>query len=134
MVGVVCLSAAACGGKGGNSPTSPSSPSQSGPTTQSMSGTVPSLGYLYHPISITGNGNMTLTLSWQGGGDLDLYLTSASCNDYPLTNCQVLAVSDNAQGGSEIIVRSVFPGEQFKVWVDNWSDRPINYSLAFVGN
>jgi hypothetical protein len=97
-----------------------------------MAGTVSSFGLVQHSVSITGSGNMTLTLSWQGGGDLDLYLTGSSCNAYPLTDCQVLAASDRSAGSSEIIVRTVSSGEQFKVWVDNFSTNAINYNLAMV--
>jgi hypothetical protein len=123
---LVCLVAAAgCGG----SKTSPSPTQQ--PYNQTMSGTTSGLGYTVHSLTIPRAGNMGLNLSWLSDADLDLYLTSASCQDvYPMGNCQMLAVSDRSGAGSESIQRTVAEGEAFKVWVDNFSVNPQNYTLT----
>jgi hypothetical protein len=115
---------AGCGG-GGGSPTAPA------PFNQTVAGTVSSFGYTQHPLSAPREGTMTLTLSWQGSADLDLYLTSSSCVDiYPEGRCPLLAVSDRASGNTEVITRTVARNETFKIWVDNFSFSPQSYSIS----
>jgi hypothetical protein len=73
---------------------------------------------------------MSLTLTWQTLADLDLYLTAASCADiYSDGACQLLEVSDATTGSSEAITRAVQSGEQFKMWVDNFSGTPQSYTV-----
>lgn len=108
---------------------SPSAPAPPEPFNQTLTGTVSSFGFTQHPLSAARAGNMTLTLTWQTTADLDLYLTSSTCNQYPNGSCQILAASDRAVGSSEVITRTVTSGESFKFWIDNFSFNPQNYSV-----
>jgi hypothetical protein len=72
---------------------------------------------------------MTLTLSWNTSADLDLYLTSSSCNAYPPDFCQVLAASDGLTT-TERITRTVAAGDSFKAWVDSFAFSPQSYTLT----
>jgi hypothetical protein len=125
---VVCLIAfvvSGCGDK--DSPTGPSSPQ---PQVVTVTGTVSSLGFTQHDITILRAGTMTLTLTWTAGPDLDLYLTASSCNSYPpLGPCQMLSASDGVSM-PEQIQRTVASGETFKAWVDNFDLSPVNYTLS----
>jgi hypothetical protein len=120
---VTALAAAitSCGGK---SPTAPT------PFTQTVAGTVSSLGYTAHEINVSRSGVLTATLTWSSSAvDLDLYLTNGSCADVYLFSCPRLATSDRAAGTAETITRSVSRGEQFKVWVDNFSFGSHSYTV-----
>ena len=122
----VMLAGPACGGGDGNgdgngNPNNPS-PMPQDPTFQTLTGTVGSFEYVSHPLNASRTGNLTLTLTWQGPGDLDLYLTAANCTDiYGASACTRLAVSDQIVGNSESVTRAVQSGEQFKIWVDNFA-------------
>lgn len=109
----------------------PSAPSQNQPYTQSISGTVSVFGTTRHARTIPRNGQMRLTLSWQGSTDLDLYLTNSSCQAlYPKSQCSVLLASDSAVGTQEVIARSVASGETYGIFVDNLSASNANsYTL-----
>jgi hypothetical protein len=122
IVAAALLSVMACG-KG--SPTAPA------PFNQTVNGTVSSVGYTQHAMNVSRAGTLTLSLTWQGTADLDLYLTSTGCADlYPSAGCPRLALSDNASGSTETITRTVASGENFKVWVDNLTFSPQNYTLT----
>jgi hypothetical protein len=66
--------------------------------------------------------------------DLDLYLTAASCNDYPPENCTILAASVRETGTSEEVTFTARAGERYRVWVDNWSFEPQSYELTLTNN
>jgi hypothetical protein len=124
VIGVfVCALASACGS---SSPTGPSAPPV---YEESVVGTAASFGWVQHALTTPRAGNLTVTLTWGSGGDLDLYLTNQSCNQYPQGNCQILGASDAAFGATETIRRTVSQGETFKVWVDNFALFPIGYTL-----
>jgi len=129
MLIVVASLAAACGGKDGGNPNSPSAQPQ--PYTQTVVGTVSSFGAVHHPLTVPRSGNMTLTLTWPGGGDLDFYLTPASCQVYPLNGgCQILVASDSATGSSETILRPVTQGDTYTLWVDSFvTGASRNYTI-----
>jgi hypothetical protein len=128
---VVLLTGSACGGDDGNgNPTNPS-PNTQDPLFQTLTGTVGSFEYVAHPFNASRTGNLTITLTWQGSSDLDLYLTANSCgNIYGDSACPRLAVSDQSVGNSETISRAVQSGEQFKVWVDNFATVSQTYTLT----
>jgi hypothetical protein len=125
LVVLSLLALVSCGGGGG----SPTSPSQQA-FHQTMTGTVGVLEYNVHSLNIPRGGNMTLTLSWNQSADLDLYLTSTSCNGYPPLDCAILTKSNNSTGATrETITRTVQASESFKLWVDNFSSTTVNYTL-----
>ena len=125
----ITLTGAACGGDGDGNPTNPS-PTQD-PTFQTLTGTVGSFEYASHPLNASRSGNLTVTLTWQGSGDLDLYLTANTCgNIYGDSACPRLAVSDQIVGNSETISRPVQSGEQFKIWVDNFALASQAYTIT----
>ena len=115
--------AAACGG--GSTPTAPTPQ----PFNQTIGGSVVGLGYVQHSLNVPRSGNMTVTLSWNTTADLDLYLTTASCNTYPPGSCSLLATSDNGTT-TERITRTVTAGEAFKLWVDSFSASSQNYTIV----
>jgi len=99
---------------------------------QEMTGTVSVFGTTEHLLSVSRSGNMTVTLRWTDASiDLDLYLTGSNCTGYPPADCSLLAVSDAVGTIQESIQRTVASGEQFKIWVDNFSESsPSNYTLT----
>jgi hypothetical protein len=114
----------ACGGgNGGNGgPTGPTPQNPQDPTLQTINGTVPSFGTNEHALSVSRTGNLTVTLTWQGPADLDLYLTSSDCGSvYGDNACPRLVVSDQLVGNSESVTRAVQSGDRFKIWVDNFT-------------
>jgi hypothetical protein len=124
---VMLAMAAGCGGGGGGS-TAPTVQ----PFSQTVTGTVASFDFNFHPLSIPRSGNMVVTLTWSDPVDLDLYLTSTACTGYPPTACSIIVRSDNASGVfTETIQRAVVNGETYKIWVDNFSlTRTGNYTLT----
>jgi hypothetical protein len=127
---LAAVSVAACGGGDNGNPAAPSAPQ---PFNQTVTGTVSSFGTTQHTVSIPRSGQMRLTLTWVGGGDLDLYLTNTACNSYPPTDCTMLASSDSATGASETILRPVNQGETYKAWVDSFIvSEARNYSMTIT--
>jgi hypothetical protein len=126
----ITLTGAACGGDSDGNPTNPS-PNTQDPTFQTLTGTVGSFEYASHPLNASRSGNLTITLTWQGSGDLDLYLTANTCGAiYGDSACPRLAVSDQIVGNSETISRPVQSGEQFKIWVDNFALASQAYTIT----
>jgi hypothetical protein len=118
------------GGVGGNGGPAAPTPNPQDPNVQTINGSVPSFAYNEHQLNISRNGNLTVTLTWQGPTDLDLYLTSGDCADVYGTNaCDRLVVSDQLTGNSESVARAVQSGERYKIWVDNFTLAAQPYTL-----
>jgi len=86
-------------------------------------------------MTIGGAGSRTVGvyLVWSDPAvDLDMYLTSASCNDYPPEYCTILAASVGETGTSEQILFTARAGERYHVWVDSWSAQSQTYWLSFT--
>lgn len=107
------LAVAACGG---STPTAPG-----GDSTQTITGSVSAYGTTSHSIEAARAGTLTVTLTWTGPADLDLYLTAIDCEGYPPDGCVILASSTSSSGNREQIEWTAAAGERFKVWVDNFS-------------
>jgi hypothetical protein len=114
---------AACGS---DSPTAPDE------FRQEITGTVSVFGTTEHSLTVPRAGNMEVTLRWANASiDLDLYLTESSCTGYPPVDCSILAASDASDTNQESIQRTVSSGQQYKVWVDNFSmSDPSNYTIT----
>ena len=110
-------------------PTNPS-PNTQDPTFQTLTGTVGSFEYASHPLNASRSGNLTITLTWQGSGDLDLYLTANTCGtiygDSRLPASRGLG-SDRRKLRNDQ-PRPVQSGEQFKIWVDNFAPASQAYT------
>lgn len=76
-------------------------------------------GVVWTPL-LTGTAAILLTWS-DPSVDLDLYLTPANCTGYPPANCRILASSDSASGVAEGILWPVRVGENYHIYVDNFS-------------
>lgn len=103
--------------------------------TSTITGTVAPLGINRHNFTVTGGSGtvtMALALAWNNAAtDLDMYLTSTSCTGYPPRDCQILGASQRNSGTTESITRGgVRTGDQFSVWVDNFSNRSESYAIA----
>lgn len=113
-------------GCGGTSPTSPGSP-----TVSTYAGTVSAYGLASHPHTASGAGTATVSLTWTGGADLDLYVTGASCTGYPPDACVVLARSTASSGSREEVSMVVAAGQSLTLWVDNFSTQAgVAYTLT----
>ncbi len=109
---------ATCGGGGGGNP-----------GTNVFTGTIGALGDQNFLITMGGNGTYQATLTWPDSNiDLDLYLASPSCTTYPPVNC-LLTVSDAVGTNFERIQYPVRLNEQYRLWVDNFTDRATNFSV-----
>lgn len=108
------LALSACGG---STPTSP----DGGATTQTLTGSVSAYGTASHSVEAARTGTLTVTLTWAGPADLDLYLTSIDCTGYPPDGCLILARSTASSGNQEQIEWAAAANERFKVWIDNFS-------------
>jgi hypothetical protein len=110
MVGVVAM--AGCGGG-----SSPSSPTQQ-PFSQTVAGSVGVFGTVAHSIGpVPRGGAMSVTVTWTGGADLDLYLTNPvapSSRSSPRVSCTAAfrwicesgaRAADGDQGGEVPLVR-----------------------------
>lgn len=120
---VTILLLTACGGD-----------SQTGvdPYEQVIPGSVSVFGTTEHSVTVPRSGNMTVRLNWTDANiDLDLYLTGPDCTGYPPVDCNVLAASDAIGTNEESVQRSVSASQQFKLWVDNFSEtQASNYTLT----
>jgi hypothetical protein len=103
----------------------------------SYSDTVPAYAIDRWDLIVGGSGTRAvgLYLTWSDStADLDLYVTSTSCNGYPPEACTILAQSVAETGTSEQVTFSARSGERYFVWVDNWSFEPQSYQLAYTEN
>lgn len=120
-VAVLC----ACGG--GKSPTAPSAA-----YLWEIADGVPPGGAMRHILTIPRGGTMDLQLIWGNvGTDLNLYLTSSTCAANPVSECEILARSD--QKGPplrERILHSVTQGQQLAAWVTSDASFAVTYRLT----
>jgi hypothetical protein len=101
------------------------------------SDTVPPFGVDMWEFTVAGSGTRSigLYLTWSDpAADLDLYLTSASCNGYPPEECTLLGQSVRETGTSEQIAFSARGGDRYRIWVDNWTFEPQSYELTLTNN
>ena len=113
----IALLAAACGG---NTPTSPGNGgTPNTPTT--LAGSVSAYGLVNHDHAPTASGQLTITLTWSGAADLDLYLTAPTCTGYPPDACVLLARSTASTGNREQVTITATAGTALRLWVDNFS-------------
>ncbi len=119
-------------GKGNGTATSPSK--AVAPYNNTITGSVDVFGSVRHALPIPRAGNMVITLTWQDPSvDLDLDLASSTCvNLYPKSACGILQSSSTAVGTTtERIARTVLVGENYNVFVDNFSaSKTQAYSLT----
>jgi hypothetical protein len=112
--------------------------SSTGPdqSRQEITGTVSVFGITEHSVLVSRSGNMTVRLTWADASiDLDLYLTGPDCTGYPPLDCTILAASDAVGTNEESVQRTVSAGDQYKVWVDNFSEnQPSNYTIEITIN
>jgi len=119
----------ACGSSS-SSPTSPGAPTGQ---PQTATGTVAAYGTSSQDIQVTRAGTLTVTLTWSGGVDLDLYLTRSDCTGYPPDACLILARSTASAGTKEEIQWSAAADDRLKVWVDNFSPTSsADYTITTV--
>ena len=111
---VAALWLAGCGSS------SPVAPEGQG-SAQNFTGSVAAYGTTSHAVVVTRAETLTVTLTWAGGADLDLYLTGIDCTGYPPDNCLILARSTASSGTREEIQWPAAANDRFKIWVDNFS-------------
>jgi len=110
------LMLAACGGTA-STPTSP----DGGATTQTLTGNVSAYGTASHSVEAARAGTLTVTLTWAGPADLDLYLTPIDCTEYPPDGCLIMVRSTASSGNREQIEWPAAANERLKIWIDNFS-------------
>ncbi|MGQ0736462.1 MAG: hypothetical protein ACT4QD_22770 [Acidobacteriota bacterium] len=94
-----------------------------------ISGSIGPLGDLFHSITMTATGRYQATLRWADASiDLDLYLATTACTTYPPVSC-LLAVSNRVGVNSETISWPVRSGENYRLWVDNFTNRGSSYTI-----
>jgi hypothetical protein len=130
LIGGACGSKKAEGDNGTNPPSPTPTPTPGDPVGETTNGTVGGFAVVQHPLNASRDGTLTVTLTWQGAASLALYLTSGTCPDvYGSNACERLAVSDQATGNTETVSRAVKSGEQYKIWVDNFSVTSQTYTI-----
>lgn len=118
------LGLAACGG---STPTSP----DGGESTQTLTGSVSAYGTASHSVEAARAGTLTVTLTWAGPADLDLYLTPIDCTEYPPDGCLIMARSTASSGNQEQIAWPAGASDRFKIWIDNFSPSlSANYTIV----
>jgi hypothetical protein len=117
----------ACGG-GAAAPTSPEPPTGE---TQTVTGSVAPYDIASHLIQVTHAGTLTITTTWTGGSDLDLYLTRDDCTGYPPDACRILVRSTASSGNQEKIQWTAAAGDRYKIWIDNFSTTAgVDYTIT----
>ena len=121
---VTMAASTACGG--GTNPAAPSAP-----YLWQISDAVPPRGATRQLLSIPRGGTMTLDVNWGNvGTDLDLYLTSHACQANPVSECEILARSE--QKGPplrEHITFAVTQGQQLAAWITSDATFAVTYQL-----
>jgi predicted phage tail protein len=83
-------------------------------------------------VTMPSSGRYQATLTWHDpADDLDLYLATVECLFYPPLPC-MLAVSMHTAGNMEQVSRSVQAGQRYALWIDNYSMRPVAYSIQHM--
>jgi hypothetical protein len=97
------------------------------PYTQTLNDNVTAFGTTSHNVTAVRAGTMTITLTWVGPADLDLYLTNRNCTD--IDDCTVYDESIAASGNSEAVSKNVTKDELLKLWVDSFHGSSVAYTL-----
>jgi hypothetical protein len=102
------------------------------PFEQTITGQVAAFATTSHTVTAPRGGTFRAVLTWQNAAvDLDLYLTDATCNEYPKGSCTIIAESDAISGTTETVQHTVTSGQQMKLWVDSFSTSlSASYSVA----
>jgi hypothetical protein len=111
IVGVVCLSAAACGGSP-NKPTQIDTPS--GPMFTEVVGTVSADELKVHDGYVQTGGNVSIVLTWSGSADLDLGVVEVGSGNF-------VGSSENATGNREEVRFTAPTGYRFVIGVYGYS-------------
>ena len=95
----------------------------------SLSGTVNADSARLSTVTMPATGRYQATLTWSDpADDLDLYLATVECLFYPPLPC-MLMVSVQTVGNMEQVSWSVRAGQRYALWIDNWSMRPVAYTI-----
>ena len=87
---------------------------------------VSSSRFTWGTFTMPSTGRYQATLTWGDPRiDLDLYLSPVSCTTY---SC-LLTFSEAGDGSSETIGWPVRSGEQYRLWIDNWSNRSTPFTV-----
>lgn len=130
-VAAAALWLAACGGTS-SSPTSPGAPTGA---TETVTGSVAPYAFTSHLIQVARTGTLTVTVTWTGSTDLDLYLTKDDCTGYPPDACLILVRSTASSGNQEKILYPATADNRYKIWIDNFSPtQSVDYTITTVVN
>jgi hypothetical protein len=101
--------------------------------TNNFTDTLMPSSVVFFDITFTQTGMFQGRMTWIDPTiDLDLYLATPGCG-YPPTGCTV-AVSDTTGTNVEQVAFPVTAGETYRLWVDNFSNRPTSFTIEnFVG-
>jgi hypothetical protein len=86
-----------------------------------FTGSVAPYAIVSERLTPTSGGTHTVTLTWTGTADLDLYVTAASCTGYPPDACTLLARATSSAGVREEVTVTAVAGTPLLLWVDNFS-------------
>jgi bacillolysin len=95
-------------------------------TLGGFTSTVSSLGVAAFTVTMGSTGRYQANLTWADPSiDLDLYLSTTGCS---AVAC-LLDVSRNSDGNAETVSWPVRAGEQYRLWVDNFTRRPTSFAV-----
>lgn len=101
-------------------------------TMPPLAGTVNADSARLSSVTMPATGRYHATLTWSDpADDLDLYLATIECLFYPPLPC-MLAVSMQSVGNMEQVSWSVRAGQRYALWIDNWSMRPVAYTILHM--
>jgi hypothetical protein len=100
-----------------------------GGSTTTFSGSIEALGAGYYTVTMAATGRYQATLTWPDASiDLDLYLATTACSNYPPTSC-ILTASRGVGVNTEQISWPVRAGEQYRLWIDNFTSRSTSFTV-----